>query len=201
MSCPRLRWMLCCLLLSLGSLTAQSLDTDLVDFNTRRQQQQRTALLILGGWAVGNIASGAYFSTQTTGDTRYFHRMNAYWNTINLGIAAFALYTLRGTDPAAADLYSSIDAHYQFQKILLLNAGLDVGYVLGGVYLLERSKNTTNKPERMRGYGRAVMVQGGFLLAFDLINYFVQVGNNARIAPLLSSVRVTGEGIGLQLTF
>ena len=36
------------------------------------------------------------------------------------------------------------------QKILLLNAGLDVGYMLGGLYLTERSKNTEKNPERIK---------------------------------------------------
>jgi hypothetical protein len=43
--------------------------------------------------------------------------------------------------------------------VLLLNAGLDVGYLAAGAWLVRRT--------RWRGDGLAVLVQGAFLLVLD----------------------------------
>lgn len=48
------------------------------------------------------------------------------------------------------------------RRLLLLNASLDLGYLALGLFLLSR------KETRLRGFGAAVLVQGGFLLLFDL---------------------------------
>lgn len=168
----------------------------LLDFNQTRLQKQKTAMTILGTWAVGNIAVGGILSTQQTGETKYFNQMNAGWNLVNLAIAGFGYYGALKGDPSTLDLYSSIHEQHKLQKLLLFNAGLDVGYVMGGLYLVERSKNTTDRPERLSGFGKSIMLQGGFLFAFDLITYFTLASDNEMIQPLLSS-----DGVGLMLRF
>ena len=80
-----------------------------------------------------------------------FWGMNGAWGVINSGIA---LAGLLGAEPALGDL----------KNVLFINAGLDVAYILGGVYLLTRPEAT------WRGSGWAVIIQGGFLLAFDLFH-------------------------------
>lgn len=80
-----------------------------------------------------------------------FWGMSGAWGVINSGIA---LAGLLGAEPLLGDL----------KTVLLVNAGLDVAYILGGIYLLTRPEAT------WRGSGMAVIVQGGFLLAFDLIH-------------------------------
>ena len=80
-----------------------------------------------------------------------FWGMSGAWGVINSGIA---LAGLLGAEPLLGDL----------KTVLLINAGLDVAYMLGGIYLLTRPEAT------WRGSGVAVLIQGGFLLAFDLIH-------------------------------
>jgi hypothetical protein len=80
-----------------------------------------------------------------------FWGMNGAWAIINSGIA---LAGLLGAEPALSDL----------RTILLVNAGLDVLYMAGGVYLMTRGEAT------WRGAGLAVLIQGGFLLVFDLLH-------------------------------
>lgn len=183
------------ILLSIG-LYGQS--NDLTLFNEHRLGRQRTAMLVLGGWAAGNIATGLWMRSKREGEARYFHEMNALWNGVNLGIAALGYWTAQRTAAGSLDLFSSVHEHYNFQQILLLNAGLDVGYMLGGLYLKERAKNTSNRPERLQGYGRAVLLQGGFLLAFDVANYVIQARHNHELRLLLGH---TGDGIGLTYWF
>ncbi len=52
------------------------------------------------------------------------------------------------------------------QKVLLLNAGLDVGYMAFGGYLWQRGSSEDNA--RLTGYGQSLILQGAFLMAFDL---------------------------------
>lgn len=169
-----------------------------VALETARLQQQKRAMLILGGWAVGNIGLGMALRAGRTGEPRYFHEMNAIWNTVNLGIAGLGYLSVAGQDPAAAGAFSSLTENYGLQKILLFNAGLDVAYVVGGLYLLERARRPDAEADRLRGYGKAIILQGGFLLAFDLVNYFVAAGRDDAYGPLLGA---TADGLGLSLTF
>ncbi len=57
---------------------------------------------ILGGWALANITIGAYGWSQQSGQESYFHQMNLFWNTVNLGIAGFALYSNLTSDYSTA---------------------------------------------------------------------------------------------------
>ncbi|TFU17521.1 DUF6992 family protein [Thermus tengchongensis] len=79
---------------------------------------------------------------------RGFFFMNGAWGLVD---GALGLYSLGREAPG------------NLREILLLNAGLDVLYLLGGTLLLLRGR----KPQH-RGFGLAILVQGGFLLIFDL---------------------------------
>lgn len=180
---------------------AQIPSNGLTDFNEWRLQRQKNGMLVLGTWAVGNIAIGAAFASRREGSTKYFHQMNAGWNAVNLGIAALGYLGAAKSDPASGDLFLSIQEHHKIQKILLLNTGLDAAYMLGGAYLIERSKNTSKLPERLKGFGQSIVLQGGFLLLFDLAQYAVLASGNERIKPLLSGIRPVGNGVGWTLVF
>ena len=86
-----------------------------------------------------------------------FWGMNAAWGLINTGIAYAGLL---GSEPDPAGLRTT----------LLINAGADLLYVAGGLYLLSRPEDT------WRGSGAAVIVQGAFLLVFDLLHAFLVQG-------------------------
>ncbi len=187
-------------LLSL-SVIAYAQVGDLTDFNQQRLNRQKTGMLVLGGWAVANIAGGLVLQNNTDGSDKYFHLMNAGWNGVNLAIAGLGYYGAMNSDPSSLDLMGTIQEQYKFQKILLFNAGLDIGYMAGGLYLMERSKNTVNNPERLKGFGRSIILQGGFLFAFDLVNYFIHASHNEALSPLLSSFYFTGSNVGLVLQF
>jgi hypothetical protein len=92
-----------------------------------------------------------------------------------------------------------LNDHESFQKLLLLNAGLDVAYFSFGLYLKERSK-TSSSADRLRGYGNSLLLQGGFLLAFDLILYFVHDHNaTVLLYPFLEPVLTGSAGIGARI--
>ena len=194
---PRPRLLLCLgLLFCLLPLTAQ--DLSLPDFNAANLGHQRGAMYVLGGWAALNITGGLILRGRTTGEARRFHEMNALWNTVNLAIAGAGYYSAVTADPSGWDLATSLGKQHGFEKVLLFNAGLDVGYVMGGLYLRERANRPDADRDQLRGYGNAVILQGGFLFAFDLVNYFLASG---RVEGLDLRLGQTAEGVGMILTF
>jgi hypothetical protein len=147
--------------------------TELRDFSEQRIRHQKTLGFALGGYALANIAAGSIAAGQTSGETKYFHQMNVYWNLFNLGIAGIGLLGSRKVNADNETLAQAIRRHETMKQVLLVNAGLDVAYVMGGAYLRERSHAHPDKSDQLQGYGKSIMLQGGFLLAFDLVNYFV----------------------------
>jgi hypothetical protein len=175
-------------------LTAQTL----VDFHQQRFDRTRNSMAVLGTWAAANIAVGAIGLSQSTGETKAFHQMNLGWGVINLGLAASGWWTATHTDPAGFDLYRSATEHHKLQKILLFNAGLDVGYVMAGLYLQERSKNATAQADRLRGFGRSVVMQGAFLLVFDLGAWYYHHRLEQRLQPFFQNITIGAipDGVG-----
>lgn len=187
-------------LLFFASCYAQ--DSLLLEVNQQRLQINKTAMWVLGSWAVGNMATSGILRSQTSGSTRYFHEMNVFWNVVNLGLAGGSLYATYRADPGGFTLWQSLGEQESIEKLLLFNAGLDVGYIMTGAYLMERSRRATNRPERLKGYGQSLLLQGGFLLAFDLTFYLIQHKvTNPTLQQLIQGLSVTPQGMGLNLTF
>ena len=120
------------LFFALQQLSAQ---TTLIDWNRSRLQRTERSMWVLGGWAAANIAIGAIGMGRAKGEARAFHQMNLGWGVINLGLAASGVWTASHTDPASLDWWSSQQELARLEKILLFNAGLDVGYVAAGAWL------------------------------------------------------------------
>jgi hypothetical protein len=102
----------------------------------------------LGRWAAGSVAAGALLSVPP--QTRGFGRQTLAWGAIDGAIARVGARrrAARGaTDPD------------RLRRVLLVNAGLDVGYLAAGAWLV--------RDGRWRGDGAAVLVQGAFLLVLD----------------------------------
>lgn len=51
------------------------------------------------------------------------------------------------------------------RRLLWINAGLDVGYITGALWLMRRKDD---RDGTWRGHGRGVLVQGAFLWLFDV---------------------------------
>ena len=103
---------------------------------------------VLSGWAVASVVGGVALSAFPR--TRGFGRQTAAWGAVDGAIAYAGIRGRRRkgpTDPA------------HLRRVLLVNAGLDVGYLALGRRMLHS--------ERWRGDGQAVLVQGAFLLLLD----------------------------------
>ncbi len=175
--------------------------SDLLQFNTERLQVNKTGMLVLGSWALGNIGVNAFLTRNASGSDGHFYRMNIYWNLVNLALAVPGLRHSLITDPAALNLAESVSEYHRMGKILLLNAGLDVAYITGGFLMKEMAKTRTNKFDILDGYGRSLILQGGFLLAFDLILYTALQSKGAQLNKILEAVQLAPGTIGLTITF
>ena len=116
-------------------------------------------MLALGSWSVTNLAVGGILSTQAEGSNKYFHQMNAGWNVINLAIAGAGYLGIK-RDLKVNDwtLSRTVTEQHKMQKILLFNAGLDLAYMMSGVYLIERSKNDLDNQDRFKGFGQSLIL-------------------------------------------
>lgn len=184
--------------LQTGLLFAQS-SVALSDFNRERLARTRNSMWVLGSWGAANLAVGAFGMRGAQGENRAFHQMNLAWGAVNLGLAATGWWTATHSDPGAFDLYETVRQHHRLQKIFLFNAGLDVAYMAGGLWLNERAKTATRRPERLRGFGRSILLQGAFLFVFDVGACLYQQGLENKLRPFLqnTSLGMTEHGIGL----
>ena len=199
---PLQRYLLAAGSVLLGSAaTAQRVipSPELRDFSEQRIRHQKTLGLVLGGYALANIAAGSIGASQTTGETKAFHQMNVYWNLFNLGIAGVGLIGSRKRAADGETLADAVRQHETMKQVLLVNAGLDVAYVVGGAYLRERAETRPDKADQLRGYGKAVMLQGGFLLAFDAINYLIFKNRGDKQERILLSAGPSGIGLALPI--
>ena len=157
-------------------------------------------MLTLGSYAVSNFTiSGAGYFLSEDESTKRFHEMNVMWNTVNLGLSVPGYLKARKN----AGNYSVNEMRAEqrkTEKIFLINTGLDVGYMAAGYYMRSDAENRGDQEALFRGYGSSLMLQGGFLFAFDLVAYsihhshfkrdFDHLGKNVSIYPM-------GGGIGL----
>lgn len=186
-------------ILSIGYCLAQQ--PDLITVNESFLDKQQKSMIVLGSWALGNVVLGSIYTSGSTGSQRYFHQMNMGWNAVNLGIAAFGYYQAFRTDPSSWELAESIRQNYSLEKILLLNSGLDLAYMASGVWMMEKAKNTSKNPERWKGFGQSLILQGAFLLVFDLATFAIHSADNHNLDNLIGQLHFSGSALQLSLKF
>lgn len=96
---------------------------------------------------------------------------------------------------------TTVSEYHKMSKILLMNAGLDVAYITGGFLMKEMAKTRPNKEDILTGYGRSLILQGGFLLAFDIVLYSVLSSKGGDLEKILETVHVGANSIGLTFRF
>ncbi len=148
-----------------------------IDFYKTSNSINTTGMYVLGGWAAANITGGAIGWANATGSTKYFHQMNLFWNTVNLGIAGFALSNSFNIDLSLLSDQDMIANQLKTENLFLINAGLDVVYIGTGFLLKHLSTNNTKSHDLLKGYGNSLLLQGGFLMLFDLAMYGIQQNN------------------------
>lgn len=121
-------------------------------------------------WSILSIISGALLALFRDGLLRGLGAQFIGWGFID------ALIALGGQQaaqkrlailPDPADPAVTAAETKNLRRLLAFNTGLDVLYILGGVWL-ERSKGKRNR--LARGTGLGILIQGAFLFVFDLLH-------------------------------
>lgn len=194
------------LILSIATLhtMAQSLkvnDAAFTQLNDRRVATNKTGMTILGAWGAANIVGGVAGALSATDhEWKSFHTMNALWGVVNLGIAGMGYMGARKEAGQILSCDKMLGRYESGKRLFLINAGLDVVYIGSGMALTSYADDLDN-PDRWRGYGKSVTMQGIFLLVFDGTMYALHQHKNKHWYKLLEGVCVTGNGVGFNYTF
>ena len=127
-------------------------------------------LAVLSAWALLNLIGSGYLlrSADRRYEPYYFHGMNVGWGIVNAALACWSILHLHFHVPAGLGLAEALRNQLFYENLFLLNAGLDVAYIMTGTYLRALAAAPQQpRPERLLGFGRSLWVQGGFLLVFD----------------------------------
>ena len=164
---------------------------------SRRTMLNKTNMTVLLAWSGANLVQGSISAGNLKGSPHYFHQMNAYFNIINLAIAGYGIYEVRKQMNKKLSLLQNLRQQQKIESLLLLNSGLDLSYITTGLYLRERGTNKLN--EQTKGYGGSLILQGSFLLVFDLIQYIEHRQNGQLLNKYLGNLQFasTANGVGL----
>jgi hypothetical protein len=161
----------------------------------------RNYMTALGAWGLVNVVQGSISATNTVGPEHYFHQMSAYFNAVNVGIAAVGFLGIKKQLLKTNTLASEIREQQKIQKILLINSALDVGYF--GIGIMMRNSGIKNQNAKIQGYGGSIMLQGAFLLAYDLLQFGAHRKNGKRLGQKFGiwTLGPTPSGMGLAYRF
>jgi hypothetical protein len=171
-----------------------SLSDALTRHNEARRRDQVRSMSVLLGWAAANIGVGAAgWALAEEPEWRAFHQMNLAWNGINLALAVPGLVSGLREQTGDLSLGATLRAGTRMRTTFAVNAGLDVGWVMTGVWMWERGLRTDDP--RLVGFGRSVVMQGSFLLVFDLAMWLLRDGKDRRLLLVPAVDGALGVGV------
>lgn len=177
-----------------------SQQTTLSTFEQQRINYNKKGMALLGGWSAANIIVSAFAGKTGNQQTHYFHNMNVMWNSVNLALATVSYISASKETTNNLTLTNVLNHQNKTEKLFLFNAGLDVAYITGGFYLKEKGNSKVN-PSKLKGYGNAVVVQGGFLLLFDAIMYAVHNKHGKALNTFTDKVQLAGSAAGVAMVY
>ena len=126
---------------------------------------QHRALGWLLAWGAGSVVAGAGLATSRRADLRQIGLQAIGWGAIDAGLALNGRRGARANqrhDPTSAPRSASQEAT-RFQRIVAINAGLDLLYIVGGLRLAQTASRNSSR----YGTGVGIAIQGLFLLLYD----------------------------------
>jgi len=172
-----------------ASFTAFSQKDVLTKFEKERVNYSKNSMVVLAGWSVANIVGSGIATNTRNKEMRYFHQMNVMWGGINLAIAGLGYWGAGREKIDNPTLEAVLKHQNKIEKTYLINAGLDVVYIGSGLLMNRLSDNQKN-PEKFKGYGNSIMLQGGFLLLYDAIIYAIHRKHGKELKGLVDKVQL-----------
>ena len=161
----------------------------LIKFEKERKNYSKTSMLVLGGWSAANMIVSGFATNTRNREMRYFHQMNVMWGGINLAIAGLGYWGAgkeKIDNPTLADV---LKHQNRIEKTYLINAGLDVVYIGAGL-LMNKTSDNQKTPEKFKGYGNSIMLQGGFLLLYDAVIYAIHRNHGKQLKGMADKVQL-----------
>ena len=128
---------------------------------------QVRAMPVLAGWGAFSILTGWAWWQLSGRWLRGLAAQFAGWGAINLLIALFGIRGAQRKNIQFTQGEISLEEHDRqarvFEKVVAVNAALDLGYMAAGAWL-----NHQPDDER-RGMGMGIIIQGLFLFLWDLV--------------------------------
>ncbi len=168
------KFMLLLVTLLLSPIIGNAQQANLTEYSGKSNKITQNGMYVLGGWAVGNLIYSGLSVGNTTGESKAFHQMNLGWGAINVTLAGIGVLGARKKNFPGNQL-ETLEMQYSVEKTFLVNTALDVAYVAGGYAMTQYGENQGDLEKRNRnvGFGKSVMLQGGFLFLFDFVMYGV----------------------------
>lgn len=162
---------------------------------------QHAHLWRVGAWGLANAVGGAALVLASDRETQpgrwAFGLQSGAWGAVNVGIAVVGLAS--GAGEVSADWATAFGAENGYADVLLVNLGLNVGYMaVGGTLLLVAGRGVST-PDAWRGHGAALVLQGAGLMLLDGVAY---LGTRARLGALVeiaSRAEVSASATGLRV--
>lgn len=171
---------------------------ELENYLEKEKKLERNSMITLTSWGGLNLVTGLIGWTTTEGESSYFNQMNASWGLINASIGSAALLFHKDKPKTAS---AALESSHRTEKVLLLNTGLDVAYVTAGFLFKSESKNNLENADRFRGFGNSLLIQGGFLLLFDLTQLILHTRHrNLNKKIFWDNLSMSDNGLGFKYT-
>jgi hypothetical protein len=145
-------------------------DPPATDDATEVAEVERSLLRVLSWWSAASIVGGgALWLSGARSDApsvRAFGRQTLMWGSVDAVIAGVgAALQYAGTRQRTGA---------ELRRLLLVNAALDVGWMIGGTTLVAARDRVGRRPRysaaQAVGDGVAITIQGAFLTASDLVH-------------------------------
>jgi hypothetical protein len=126
------------------------------------QRFEKSLGVQLLAWALVNILAGGLLQGFRSTFWRAVGWQSMGWGAVN---AAIAFFGIRASERVSEK--PPLQRAVHLRRILWVNAGLDVIYMVGGAVLAGGRRRGGAK---RRGTGVGILIQGGFLFVFDLVH-------------------------------
>ena len=180
-------------------------DVELAKYNKERILMTRNSMYVLTGWSAVNIITSSIGWSKGKGSNQYFRQGNVLWNMVNLAIAIPSLITTKHNLNRTYNATQTSKYQRGAEVTYLVNLGLDLGYIVGGVALCDYSQRNPLKKgvNRMDGFGQSLLMQGGFLLFFDAVMYSFHKTHSQKLNPskYKGDLAFTGNGFAYSYHF
>lgn len=171
---------------------------ELDEYLIKEHQIEKNSMIALTSWGGANLISGIAGWSTSEGESSYFHQMNASWGLINAGIGTAALLIQRERPNT---LKKALNKSHTTEKVLYLNTGLDAAYITVGFALRSEANNNPENYHRFRGFGNSLLLQGGFLLLFDITQLILHNRHRSLSEDSLwKNLSLSETGFGIKYT-